>query len=124
MSVIDRLKFHFISRDYVEIRKLKWAYIVKGVIVAILILLAIAFAVALFTAGNVGGEQSSAVAEPTYAYASGACAQPFSSGPSLSASHSTSSHSSGTCVWRRASKPANSDASGSSPYESMAEAMK
>ena len=50
------MKFHFISRDYEEIRRLKWAYVAKGVIVAILILLAIAFAVALYTAGNAGGE--------------------------------------------------------------------
>ena len=73
MSVIYRRKFHFISRDYEEIRTLRCAYIVKGVIVAVLILLAVAFAVALYTAGNTGGEQCSAVAEPTHADAFGTC---------------------------------------------------
>ena len=42
---------YFIS----EVDKLKLAYIVKGTIAAILILLAIAFAVALYQSNNTGG---------------------------------------------------------------------
>lgn len=40
-----------------ELRKLKTLYIVKGTIAAILILLAIAFAIALFEATDPGGAQ-------------------------------------------------------------------
>lgn len=39
-----------------EIRKLKIAYIMKGIIAGLLILLAIAFAVALYKAPDVGGK--------------------------------------------------------------------
>ncbi|KAM5531010.1 hypothetical protein V8D89_015337 [Ganoderma adspersum] len=53
-AIFTIAEFHFISRDYEEIRTLKCAYIVKGVIVAVLVLLAIAFAVTLYTAGNAG----------------------------------------------------------------------
>ena len=38
-----------------EVRKLKFAYMVKGIIAAILILLAIAFAIALYRSNNTGG---------------------------------------------------------------------
>lgn len=39
-----------------ELRRLKFAYIMKGVIATILILLAIAFAIALYQAEAVGGK--------------------------------------------------------------------
>ena len=41
-----------------EVRKLKTAYMVKGLIALILILLAIAFAVALYRSNNIGGAYS------------------------------------------------------------------
>ncbi|KAL6302359.1 Frag1/DRAM/Sfk1 family-domain-containing protein [Sparassis latifolia] len=47
-------EFRWISHDFVEIRKLKRAYIAKGVIAVALIILAIAFAVALYHAPNAG----------------------------------------------------------------------
>ncbi|PIL35690.1 hypothetical protein GSI_02420 [Ganoderma sinense ZZ0214-1] len=53
-AIFTIAEFHFISRDFEEIRRLRYAYIVKGVIVAVLILLAIAFTVALYTASNAG----------------------------------------------------------------------
>ena len=48
-------QYRWISKDFVELRKLRMAYIGKGIIALILILLAIAFAIALFQATDVGG---------------------------------------------------------------------
>lgn len=47
-------QYRWISHDFYEIRKLKLAYRVKGVIATLLILLAVAFAVTLYKAVNVG----------------------------------------------------------------------
>ncbi|KAI0368675.1 hypothetical protein BV20DRAFT_969066 [Pilatotrama ljubarskyi] len=47
-------EYRWISHDFVEIRKLKHAYIAKGTIAGILILLAIAFAITLFQATDPG----------------------------------------------------------------------
>jgi hypothetical protein len=53
-AIFTVIEYRWISKDFVELRKLKIAYIVKGIIASILILLAIAFAVALFKATDVG----------------------------------------------------------------------
>lgn len=47
-------QYRWISHDFYEIRKLKIAYIVKGIIAGLLIILAIVFAVTLYEAVNVG----------------------------------------------------------------------
>ncbi|EMD31336.1 hypothetical protein CERSUDRAFT_89211 [Gelatoporia subvermispora B] len=47
-------EYRWISHDFVEVRKLKIAYVMKGIIAVILILCAIAFAVTLYVAPNVG----------------------------------------------------------------------
>lgn len=52
-------QYRWISHDFAELRKLKFAYVMKGVVAFILILLAIAFAVALYQATDVGGQYSS-----------------------------------------------------------------
>ena len=52
---IPHLQYRWISHDFVELRKLKIAYIVKGIIAGLLILLAIAFAIALYKSTNTGG---------------------------------------------------------------------
>ncbi|KAI0787779.1 Frag1/DRAM/Sfk1 family-domain-containing protein [Fomes fomentarius] len=62
-AIFTILQYWWISQDFVEIRKLKAAYIAKGVIVGILLLLAIAFAVLLFKAADAG-----AIVEWTIAY--------------------------------------------------------
>ncbi|TBU32639.1 Frag1/DRAM/Sfk1 family-domain-containing protein [Dichomitus squalens] len=54
-AIFTILEFRWISHDFVEIRKLKAAYITKGVIAGLLIILAIVFAVTLFEAVDVGG---------------------------------------------------------------------
>lgn len=53
------LQYRWLSRDFVELRKLKTLYIVKGVIASILIVLAVAFAITLFEATDPGGAQLS-----------------------------------------------------------------
>ncbi|KAH9949962.1 Frag1/DRAM/Sfk1 family-domain-containing protein [Amylocystis lapponica] len=53
-AIFTILEYRWISHDFVEIRKLKRAYIAKGVIAILLILCAIAFAIALYQAPNVG----------------------------------------------------------------------
>ncbi len=51
-------QYRWISRDFVEIRKLHASYLAKGIIAGILILLAIVFAVLLFTATDAGGKHA------------------------------------------------------------------
>jgi hypothetical protein len=51
------LQFRWLSRDFVYARQLKISYITKAIIVGILIVLAIAFAITLYTAKDAGGEQ-------------------------------------------------------------------
>ncbi|KAH9945367.1 Frag1/DRAM/Sfk1 [Epithele typhae] len=53
-AIFTVTEYRWISHEFDEIRKLKIAYVVKGSIATILILLAIAFAVTLFVAVNVG----------------------------------------------------------------------
>ncbi|EIW57442.1 uncharacterized protein TRAVEDRAFT_169230 [Trametes versicolor FP-101664 SS1] len=53
-AIFTVIEYRWLSRDFVELRKLKTLYIVKGTIAAILILLAIAFAIALFEATDPG----------------------------------------------------------------------
>ena len=55
MTSLSVLQFRWISHDFVEIRKLKMAYIAKGIFAGILIILAIAFAILLYTANDAGG---------------------------------------------------------------------
>lgn len=47
-------EYRWISKDFVELRKLKIAYIIKGVIAGLLIILAVVFAITLYTANDVG----------------------------------------------------------------------
>jgi hypothetical protein len=51
-------QFRWISKDFIYVRTLKIAYIAKAIIATILIVLAIAFAVALYTSNNTGGMKS------------------------------------------------------------------
>jgi len=53
-AIFTILEYRWISHDFVEIRKLKTAYIMKGIIASILILCAIAFAITLYLAPNAG----------------------------------------------------------------------
>ncbi|GJE94770.1 Frag1/DRAM/Sfk1 family protein [Phanerochaete sordida] len=53
-AIFTIIEYRWISHDFVELRKLKFAYIIKGVIAAILIILAVVFAITLYTAQNVG----------------------------------------------------------------------
>jgi len=53
-AIFTVIEYRWISHDFYEMRKLKIAYRVKGVIATLLILLAIAFAIALYEATNVG----------------------------------------------------------------------
>jgi len=52
-AIFTVIEYRWISKDFVELRKLRIAYIVKGIVAGILILLAIAFAVALYKATDV-----------------------------------------------------------------------
>ncbi|KAI0090152.1 Frag1/DRAM/Sfk1 family-domain-containing protein [Irpex rosettiformis] len=53
-AIFTVIEYRWISKDFEELRKLKFAYILKGTIATILILCAIAFAIALFNATDVG----------------------------------------------------------------------
>ncbi|KAI0671428.1 Frag1/DRAM/Sfk1 family-domain-containing protein [Trametes maxima] len=53
-AIFTVVEYRWISHDFVEIRKLKIAYIAKGIIAAILIILAVAFAITLFQATDPG----------------------------------------------------------------------
>ncbi|PSR79027.1 hypothetical protein PHLCEN_2v7214 [Hermanssonia centrifuga] len=53
-AIFTVVEYRWISHEFVELRKLKRAYIVKGTVATILILLAIAFAIALSQATDVG----------------------------------------------------------------------
>jgi len=48
------IEYRWISKDFRYLRQLRTAYVAKGVIAGILVILAVAFAVTLFTAPNVG----------------------------------------------------------------------
>ncbi|KAF8183932.1 Frag1/DRAM/Sfk1 [Pholiota molesta] len=54
-AIFSITEYRWISKDFREIKKLKAAYIAKGIIAATLILLAIVFAVTLYEAPDVGG---------------------------------------------------------------------
>ncbi|TFK94035.1 hypothetical protein K466DRAFT_510385 [Polyporus arcularius HHB13444] len=62
-AIFTIVEYRWISRDFAEVRKLHASYLAKGIIAGILILLAIAFAVLLFTATDAG-----AVVEWTIAF--------------------------------------------------------
>lgn len=66
-AIFTVVEYRWISHDFVELRKLKRAYVVKGAIAAALILLAIAFAIALYRSTNTGGASpfSSHISCPT-----------------------------------------------------------
>ncbi|KAI0707417.1 Frag1/DRAM/Sfk1 family-domain-containing protein [Earliella scabrosa] len=53
-AIFTVIEYRWISRSFVEIRKLKAAYAVKGSIAGILIILAVAFAVLLFASPDAG----------------------------------------------------------------------
>jgi len=53
-AIFTVAEYRWLSHDFVEVRKLRRAYIVKGIIATLLILLAIAFAVTLYEAIDVG----------------------------------------------------------------------
>ncbi|KAI0649435.1 Frag1/DRAM/Sfk1 family-domain-containing protein [Trametes meyenii] len=53
-AIFTVVEYRWISHDFVEIRKLKIAYVAKGIIAGILIVLAIAFAITLFQATDPG----------------------------------------------------------------------
>ncbi|KAL7279114.1 hypothetical protein ACG7TL_006952 [Trametes sanguinea] len=53
-AIFTVIEYRWISHDFVEIKKLKKAYLAKGTIAGILILLAIAFAITLFQATDPG----------------------------------------------------------------------
>ncbi|KAI0346168.1 hypothetical protein BDW22DRAFT_1405114 [Trametopsis cervina] len=53
-AIFTVIETRWISKDFVDLRKLKFAYMMKGIIATILILCAIAFAIALFEAKDVG----------------------------------------------------------------------
>ncbi|KAI0687656.1 Frag1/DRAM/Sfk1 family-domain-containing protein [Cytidiella melzeri] len=53
-AIFTVIEYRWISKDFTELRKLKFAYVMKGVIATLLILCAIAFAIALFEATDVG----------------------------------------------------------------------
>lgn len=101
-----------------ELRKLKFAYIVKGIVATTLILLAIAFAIALYQATDVGG--ASLLSHDFVDMYSPKPLQPFSNGRSLLAIPSTSSPSPTTCAWRKASTAASSRVPASSTCRSAA----
>jgi len=60
-AIFTCLEFRWISHDFVEVRKLKRAYILKGVIASLLILLAVGFAVALNTGSKHNDETATFV---------------------------------------------------------------
>lgn len=53
-AIFTIVEFRWLSRDFAYVRTLKTAYISKGIIVGILIILAIAFAITLYVANNAG----------------------------------------------------------------------
>ncbi|KAJ2924649.1 hypothetical protein H1R20_g12452, partial [Candolleomyces eurysporus] len=53
-AIFTIIEYRWISKDFVFARELRVAYLVKAVIASVLIVLAIAFAVALYYATNVG----------------------------------------------------------------------
>jgi len=55
-AIFTVVEFRWLSKDFIYVRALRIAYIVKAAIASILVVLGIAFAVALSTAGNVGGK--------------------------------------------------------------------
>ncbi|KAF7424257.1 hypothetical protein PC9H_009563 [Pleurotus ostreatus] len=54
-AIFTVVEYRWISKDFVFVRSLKKAYVVKAAIASILIVLAIAFGIALFKSTNVGG---------------------------------------------------------------------
>lgn len=52
-AIFTIIEYRWISRDFVEVHKLKHAYIAKGIIAIILIILAIVFAITLYTTNDV-----------------------------------------------------------------------
>jgi len=53
-AIFTIIEFRWISHDFVDITKLKRAYVMKGAIAVILIICAIAFAITLYTTPDVG----------------------------------------------------------------------
>lgn len=49
-------QYKWLSKDYRDVRKLRYAYIAKGIIATILIVLALAFVIGMYTNVNVGGQ--------------------------------------------------------------------
>ncbi|KAF9468163.1 Frag1/DRAM/Sfk1 [Collybia nuda] len=64
-AIFTIIEHRWISKDFVYFRKLRIAYIAKAIIATVLILLAIAFAVALYTSPNTGAftDHSKAILE-------------------------------------------------------------
>lgn len=53
-AIFTIIEYRWISHDFVELRKLKLAYVIKGIIAGLLIILAVVFAITLYTANDVG----------------------------------------------------------------------
>lgn len=56
MANLPTRQYRWISKDFVFVRQLKRAYAAKAAIASILIILAVAFGIALFKSTNAGGE--------------------------------------------------------------------
>jgi len=61
-AIFTIIEYRWISKDFREIRRLKIAYIAKAIIATILILMAIAFGIALYKSTNAGGVLEWAIA--------------------------------------------------------------
>jgi hypothetical protein len=55
-ELIGLLQYRWLSKDYAHAGRIRLAYKIKGTMAILLILLSIAFGVALFKATNVGGQ--------------------------------------------------------------------
>ncbi|KAG6865897.1 hypothetical protein C0991_010730 [Blastosporella zonata] len=53
-AIFTIVEYRWISKDFIEVRKLRIAYIAKAIIAGLLIILSVAFAVTLFVIPDVG----------------------------------------------------------------------
>ena len=65
--LIALLQYRWLSKDYPDTGRLRLAYKVKGTIAILLILLSIGFGVAMYRAGDVGGQFLTIISFPTHA---------------------------------------------------------
>lgn len=69
------LQYKWLSRDYEDVRKLQFAYILKAIIVAALFVFSVVFAVTIFTDSNVGGQSSKSTSYISHRLISFVCPQ-------------------------------------------------